>query len=105
MPYILFSYLILTQNLVAQNRKMEATGQVTDMILVLQKTQIVTKEAVERLLVMLALIYFILIVPLVPVEFNLIGEDPAFWSLVLYSAYWWIYAVNFVIYVATMKNY
>ena len=39
------------------------------MILVLQKTQIVTKEAVERLLVMVALIYFILIVPLVPVEF------------------------------------
>ena len=56
-------------------------------------------------LVMVALIYFILIVPLVPVEFNLMGEDPAFWSLVLYSAYWWIYAVNFVIYVATMKNY
>ena len=54
---------------------------------------------------MVALIYFILIVPLVPVEFNLMGEDPAFWSLVLYSAYWWIYAVNFVIYVATMKNY
>ena len=80
---ILFSYLILTQNLVAQNRKMEATGQVTDMILVLQKTQIVTKEAVECLLVMVALNYFILIVPLVPVEFNLIGEDPAFWYLVL----------------------
>ena len=104
---ILFSYLIPAQNFVAKNRKMEATatGQVTYMILILQKTQIVTKGAVERLLVMVALIYFILIVPLVPVEFNLMGEDPAFWSLVLYSAYWWIYAVNFVIYVATMKRY
>ena len=41
---ILFSYLIPAQNFVAKNRKVEATatGQVTVMILILQKTQIVT---------------------------------------------------------------
>ena len=39
-----------------------------------------------------ALTYFTLILP---VEFNLLDM----W------AYWWIYAINFVIYIATMKNY
>ena len=49
-----------------------------------------------------ALTYFILIMPMLPVEFNLLDN---YYSIVIYSAYWWIYAVNFVIYIATMKNY
>ena len=59
-------------------------------------------------LMTVALTYFILILPMIPVEFNLLdiwGNDSAFYSLVIYSAYWWIYAVNFIIYIATMKNY
>ena len=59
-------------------------------------------------LMTVALTYFILILPMIPVEFNLLemwGSHPAYYSLVIYSAYWWIYAINFVIYIATMKNY
>ena len=58
-------------------------------------------------LMTVALTYFILIMPMLPVEFNLLENqsDPAYYSIVIYSAYWWIYAVNFVIYIATMKNY
>ena len=59
-------------------------------------------------LMTVALTYFILILPMIPVEFNLLevwGSHPAYYSIVIYSAYWWIYAVNFVIYIATMKNY
>ena len=69
----------------------------------------VTPKKVNTTLTLVSLIYFILIVPIVPVEFNLLQslglEKAAFWSHVFYSAYWWIYAVNFIIYVATMKNY
>ena len=53
-------------------------------------------------LMTVALTYFILIMPMLPVEFNLLDN---YYSIVIYSAYWWIYAVNFVIYIATMKNY
>ena len=59
-------------------------------------------------LMTVALTYFILILPMIPVEFNLLevwGSHPAYYSIVIYSAYWWIYAINFVIYIATMKNY
>ena len=69
------------------------------------------KEATKKVnitLMTVALTYFILILPMIPVEFNLLdmwGSPPAYYSLVIYSAYWWIYAVNFVIYIATMKNY
>ena len=69
------------------------------------------KEATKKVnitLMTVALTYFILILPMIPVEFNLLdmwGSHPAYYSLVIYSAYWWIYAVNFVIYIATMKNY
>ena len=64
-------------------------------------------EKVNITLMTVALTYFILIMPMLPVEFNLLDNlsDPAYYSIVIYSAYWWIYAVNFVIYVATMKNY
>ena len=68
------------------------------------------KEATKKVnitLMTVALTYFILIMPMLPVEFNLLDNlsDPAYYSIVIYSAYWWIYAVNFVIYIATMKNY
>ena len=69
--------------------------------------QEVTKK-VNITLMTVALTYFILNIPMIPVEFNLLdmwASDPAFYSLVIYSAYWWIYAANFVIYIATMKNY
>ena len=69
--------------------------------------QEVTKK-VSITLMTVALTYFILTLPMIPVEFNLVdiwGSDPAFYSLLIYSAYWWIYAANFVIYIATMKNY
>ena len=65
-------------------------------------------KKVNITLMTVALTYFILILPMIPVEFNLLdmwGSHPAYYSLVIYSAYWWIYAVNFVIYIATMKNY
>ena len=69
----------------------------------------VTPKKVNTTLTLVSLIYFILIIPIVPVEFNLLQslgvEKAAFWSHVFYSAYWWIYAVNFIIYVATMKRY
>ena len=71
----------------------------------------VTPKKVNTTLTLVSLIYFILIVPIVPVEFNLLQSlgvekaKAAFWSHVLYSGYWWIYAVNFIIYVATMKRY
>ena len=63
------------------------------------------KEATKKVnitLMTVALTYFILIMPMLPVEFNLLDN---YYSIVIYSAYWWIYAVNFVIYIATMKNY
>ena len=59
-------------------------------------------KKVNITLMTVALTYFILIMPMLPVEFNLLDN---YYSIVIYSAYWWIYAVNFVIYVATMKNY
>ena len=65
-------------------------------------------KKVNITLMTVALTYFILIMPMLPVEFNLLekwGSHPEYYSIVIYSAYWWIYAVNFVIYVATMKNY
>ena len=65
-------------------------------------------EKVNVTLMTVAFTYFILIMPMIPVEFNLLEKWtslPAYYSVVIYSAYWWIYAVNFVIYVATMKNY
>ena len=64
-------------------------------------------KKVNITLMTVALTYFILIMPMLPVEFNLLENlsHPAYYSIVIYSAYWWIYAVNFVIYVATMENY
>ena len=59
-------------------------------------------KKVNITLMTVALTYFILIMPMLPVEFNLLDN---YYSIVIYSAYWWIYAVNFVIYIATMKNY
>ena len=59
-------------------------------------------KKVNITLMTVALTYFILIMPMLPVEFNLLDN---YYSIVIYSAYWWIYAVNFVIYVVTMKNY
>ena len=52
-------------------------------------------------LMTVALTYFILILPMIPVEFNLLdmwGSHPAYYSLVIYSAYWWIYAINLIWY-------
>ena len=66
------------------------------------KSQEASKK-VNITLMTVALTYFILIMPMVPVEFDLLNSD--YYSIVIYSAYWWIYAVNFVIYIATMKNY
>jgi len=91
---ILLSYLVLGQYIAAQNRKLKAIGQEGS-------------KKVNITLMTVALTYFILIMPMLPVEFNLLENlsDPAFYSIVIYSAYWWIYAVNFVIYIATMENY
>ena len=57
-----------------------------------------------------ALVYFLLNAPMVPLEFNFLDMIVAsgsreVWSLVIYSCYWWMYAANTLIYLATMPNY
>ena len=58
---------------------------------------------VHLTLTLLSLAYALFTVPLVPVELgNLL--DP-FQAMVLYSWYWWMFAVNVLIYVATSEDF
>ena len=56
----------------------------------------------NALLVALILCYIVFTIPLVVVE--LLGLE-AFLSMLLYSWHWWMYAINFFIYVATSKDF
>ena len=56
----------------------------------------------NTLLVTLIVCYVVFTIPLVVVE--LLGLE-AFYSMLLYSWHWWMYAINFFIYVATSKDF
>ena len=56
----------------------------------------------NTLLVTLIVCYIVFTIPLVVVE--LLGLE-AFYSMLLYSWHWWMYAINFFIYVATSKDF
>ena len=80
----------------------------------LNMSKIVNRKYLERsnstinpgrmnaLLVTLILCYIVFTIPLVVVE--LLGLE-AFLSMLLYSWHWWMYAINFFIYVATSKDF
>ena len=70
----------------------------------------VSSREINLSLMTVAFVYFILNAPMVPLEFNLLDVWVAagtaeLWSLVIYSCYWWIYAANTLIYLATMAKY
>ena len=52
-------------------------------------------------LLVLSLAYLLFTLPLLPVKLGVLG---AYQSMILYAFYWWMYAVNFFIYVTTSKN-
>ena len=62
----------------------------------------ISSVRMNTLLVTLTICYVIFTVPLVVVE--LLGLH-AFYSMLLYSWHWWMYAINFFIYVATSKDF
>ena len=62
-----------------------------------------SSRRVHLTLSLLSLAYALFTVPLVPVELgNLL--DP-YQAMVLYSWYWWMYAINVLIYVATSEDF
>ena len=69
--------------------------------------QVKSQESrVNQTLLILCASYLAFTIPLIPVEFGIlkVNMDPeraAFWSQVIMAWYWWIFGVNFFIYVAS----
>ena len=42
-------------------------------------------------------------IPIVPVELG--GLLNPFWAMVIYSWYWWMYAINVIVYVFTSRDF
>ena len=54
-------------------------------------------------LLVLSVAYTVFTIPILPVELG--GLLTPFYSMVFYSWYWWMYAINVIIYVATSKDF
>ena len=47
--------------------------------------------------------YTLFAIPIVPVELG--GLLNPFWVMVIYSWYWWMYAINVIVYVFTSRDF
>ena len=53
-------------------------------------------------LLTLSMAYMAFAIPIVPVELGFV--DP-FWAMCIYSWYWWMYAINVIVYVITSSDF
>ena len=53
-------------------------------------------------LLTLSMAYTVFAIPIVPVELGFVNP---FWAMCIYSWYWWMYAINVIVYVVTSKDF
>ena len=71
-------------------------------IKILSHTQ-VNSTRLNITLLTLSMAYTLFAIPIVPVELG--GLLNPFWAMVIYSWYWWMYAINVIVYVFTSRDF
>jgi len=93
--FLLISHFVIITVLEMEKRRSEK-------VILADQSQVPTGQ-IQRALLVLSLAYFLFALPVLVIE-NTDGLNEVH-SLYAYSWYWWMYAINFILYLLTLKDF